>query len=205
MKKDFVTITPDTGGGSATPQVTAEPNFSAMPRKTSLTFAANGQPLNKVIEITQIGSFFQLFTFPNFTVSTTSSNQQYLLKMFLNSLDYDEVEFQGQTFNVPYYGVQTSKAVGVTLYDAFLDFNLLFSTEAINSLGITDFVADIESNAGGVKTLNMDYTQDETNLGVSEYRLSTKSIIGLNTLHQVTFYAIINGEKMQICRVENAV
>lgn len=127
-----------------------------------------------------------------------------MLKMFLDRLDYDEVEFQGKTFNVPYYGVQTSKATGVTLYDAFLDFHLLFSTEAINSLGITDFVADIESNSGGVKTLNMEYTQDETNLGVSEYRLVTKSLIGLNTLHQVTFYAIINNAKVQICRVENA-
>lgn len=127
-----------------------------------------------------------------------------MLKMFLDRLDYDEVEFQGKTFNVPYYVVRTSKATGVTLYDAFLDFHLLFSTETINSLEITDFVADIESNNGGVKTLNMEYTQDETNLGVSEFTLSTKSLIGLNTLYQVTFYAIINNTKVQICRVENA-
>lgn len=204
MRKDFITITPDGGGSGETGiQVTADANIGTAPRSTVLNFTTSGQSSEQV-EINQLGNLFQLFVFPNFTVSTTSPNQQYMLKMFLDSLDYDEVEFQGQTFNVPYYRVQTSKAVGVTLYDAFLDFNLLFSTAAINSLGITDFVADVESNAGGVKTLNMDYTQDETNLGVSEYKLSTKSIIGLNTLHQVTFHAIINGEKVQICRVENA-
>lgn len=176
-----------------------------MPRKTTLNFTANGQPLSKGIEISQIGSFFQLFAFPNFTLSTTSSSLQYMLKMFLDSLDYDEVEFQGQTFNVPYYRVQTSKATGVILYDAFLDFNLLFSTEAINGLQITNFVADVESNNGGISTVNLTLQQVETNLRVSEFTLSTKSLIGLSTLHQVTFYAIIDGAKVQICRVENAV
>lgn len=128
-----------------------------------------------------------------------------MLKMFLDRLDYDEVEFQGQTFNVPYYGVQTAKATEVTLYDAFLDFHLLFSTEAINGLQITEFVADIESNNGGVRTISLTPTQVETNLGVSEFTLGTKSLIGLQTLHQVTFHAIINNAKVQICRVENAV
>lgn len=82
---------------------------------------------------------------------------------------------------------------------------LLFSTEAINGLQITEFVADVESNNGGVSTRSLTPAQVETNLGVSEFTLSTKSLIGLNTLHQVTFYAIINNAKVQICRVENAV
>lgn len=204
MKKDFITVTPESGAGT-TVNVVADPNLAPMPRKTTLNFAADGQPLNKGIEVSQIGSFFQLFAFLNFTLSTTSPNQQYMLKMFLDRLDYDEVEFQGQTFNVPYYGVQTAKATGVTLYDVFLDFHLLFSTEAINGLQITEFVADVESNNGGVSTRSLTPARVETNLGVSEFTLSPKSLIGLNTLHQVTFYAIINNAKVQICRVENAV
>lgn len=53
MKKDFVTITPDSGGGSATPQVTAEPNVTAQSRSTTLNFNAAGQQL-KSVQVNQL-------------------------------------------------------------------------------------------------------------------------------------------------------
>lgn len=64
MKKDFVTITPDTGGGSATPQVTAEPNVTAQSRSTTLNFNANGQQL-KSVQVNQLGIPFFANILPN--------------------------------------------------------------------------------------------------------------------------------------------
>jgi hypothetical protein len=42
MKKDFITVTPDTGGGSQQVQVTADANPSFASRETTLNFSASG-------------------------------------------------------------------------------------------------------------------------------------------------------------------
>lgn len=47
MKKDFVTITPDTGGGSQQVQVTADANPSFASRETTLNFSASGGGFEK--------------------------------------------------------------------------------------------------------------------------------------------------------------
>lgn len=44
MKKDFLTITPESGGGgTASVNVTADPNPNFKSRETSLTFSATGR------------------------------------------------------------------------------------------------------------------------------------------------------------------
>lgn len=42
MKKDFLTITPDSGRGTAQVQVTADPNPTFASRSTLLNFSAGG-------------------------------------------------------------------------------------------------------------------------------------------------------------------
>ena len=42
MKKDFLTITPDSGGGTAQVQVVADPNGQPVSRSTTLNFSASG-------------------------------------------------------------------------------------------------------------------------------------------------------------------
>lgn len=42
MKKDFLTITPDSGGGTAEVSVSADLNPNFKSRETSLTFSAGG-------------------------------------------------------------------------------------------------------------------------------------------------------------------
>ena len=54
MKKDFITFTPEYGGGAANVQVTAEPNVTTQQRSTTLNFDANGQQL-KSVQVNQLG------------------------------------------------------------------------------------------------------------------------------------------------------
>lgn len=48
MKKDFITVLPDSGGGDAQVQVTADVNPSFASRETTINFNANGQVLKSV-------------------------------------------------------------------------------------------------------------------------------------------------------------
>lgn len=54
MKKDFLNVSPDTGGGSGTVTVTADPNLSATARSTTLNFNSAGQVL-KAVTANQMG------------------------------------------------------------------------------------------------------------------------------------------------------
>lgn len=48
MKKDFITVLPDSGGGDAQVQVTADVNPSFASRETTINFNANGQVMKSV-------------------------------------------------------------------------------------------------------------------------------------------------------------
>lgn len=48
MKKDFITVLPDSGGGDAQVQVTADVNPSFASRETTINFNANGQVLKSI-------------------------------------------------------------------------------------------------------------------------------------------------------------
>ena len=57
MKKDFLNVTPDSGGGDTQVNVTADANPSSKQRSTTLNFAASGgEPLQSVTAV-QAGSF----------------------------------------------------------------------------------------------------------------------------------------------------
>lgn len=42
MKKDFLTITPDSGGGTASVSAVADPNLLAKERSATINFSATG-------------------------------------------------------------------------------------------------------------------------------------------------------------------
>lgn len=42
MKKDFITVSPDTGGGTTQVNVVADPNSTLQSRSTTLNFSAGG-------------------------------------------------------------------------------------------------------------------------------------------------------------------
>lgn len=56
MKKDFLTITPDSGRGTAQAQVTADPNVLSKERSTTLNFSATGS-LTKAVKALQNPAF----------------------------------------------------------------------------------------------------------------------------------------------------
>lgn len=48
MKKDFLNVSPDTGEGSGTVTVTADPNLNFASRTTTLNFNADGEVLKRL-------------------------------------------------------------------------------------------------------------------------------------------------------------
>jgi hypothetical protein len=57
MKKDFITVTPDSGNGSEEVKVSADMNPQLKERRTTLTFSASGVP-NKTVETVQVSTTF---------------------------------------------------------------------------------------------------------------------------------------------------
>lgn len=93
MKKDFLNVTPDTGGGSGTVSVTADPNLNFASRTTALNFNANGETLKSVTAL-QFGNTI----IPQFYLSPTvgSSNDLWGLKI-TTTLELEE--FQTGAYN----------------------------------------------------------------------------------------------------------
>lgn len=100
MKKDFVTITPDTGGGSATPQVTAEPNVKAQSRSTTLNFNANGQQL-KSVQVNQLGIPWFINLSSNIQGELTSADTN--VGHSLKEVNFNPNGDGGDLPNVPYF------------------------------------------------------------------------------------------------------
>ena len=69
MKKDFLNVSPDTGGGGGTGTVTADPNLNFASRTTTLNFNADGEVL-KEVEALQFGNTI----IPQFYLSPTVSS-----------------------------------------------------------------------------------------------------------------------------------
>ena len=67
MKKDFLNISPESGGGSTQVSVTADPNLSFSQRSTTLNFSSTGGGLEKTVNALQYGvSLIPQFSFyPN--------------------------------------------------------------------------------------------------------------------------------------------
>lgn len=75
MKKDFLNISPESGGGSTQVSVTADPNLSFSQRSTTLNFSSTGGGgLEKTVNALQYGvSLIPQFSF---TPIVTSNNSQ---------------------------------------------------------------------------------------------------------------------------------
>lgn len=58
MKKDFLTVTPDSGNGSTPVTVTADPNQKFQSRETTLNFSASGTGIAKSVKTIQDGMPF---------------------------------------------------------------------------------------------------------------------------------------------------
>ena len=100
MKKDFVTITPDTGGGSVSVQVTAEPNVTAQSRSTTLNFDANGKQLKSVQVVQQgIPWFINVCTAIQGEITEPHTNIGHLLK----EVDFSPSGDGGSMPNIPFF------------------------------------------------------------------------------------------------------
>lgn len=86
MKKDFLNVSPDTGEGSGTVTVTADPNLNFASRTTTLNFNADGEVL-KEVEALQFGNTI----IPQFYLSPTvsSNNDSWGLKI-ITTLELEE-------------------------------------------------------------------------------------------------------------------
>lgn len=61
MKKDFLTVTPDSGNGSTPVTSTADPNEKFHSRETTLNFSASGADIAKSMKVFQDGMPFHFF------------------------------------------------------------------------------------------------------------------------------------------------
>lgn len=57
MKKDFLTITPESGGGTASVSAVADPNLLAKERSTTINFSATGGGLSRAVTAIQDPAF----------------------------------------------------------------------------------------------------------------------------------------------------
>ena len=57
MKKDFLTITSESGGGTASVSAVADPNFLAKERSTTINFSATGGGLSRAVTAIQDPAF----------------------------------------------------------------------------------------------------------------------------------------------------
>lgn len=100
MKKDFITVAPDSGGGSATVNVAADPNLGAQERSTTLNFAANGQPLKSVRAVQQgIPWFINLGTAIQGELTEPNTNVGHTLK----EVDFSPSGDGGSKPNIPFF------------------------------------------------------------------------------------------------------
>lgn len=96
MKKDFVTVSPDTGGGSGTVNVTADPNLSFAERNTTLNFSADGG-IQRAVDVLQFGNTI----IPQFYLSPTmgTNSQMWGLKLQTN-LELEEYSAGVYNFDI---------------------------------------------------------------------------------------------------------
>lgn len=101
MKKDFVNVTPDTGGGSASLTATADPNLGAQERSTTLQFSAAGGQALKSVKAVQSGIpwFFNLSSAIQGELTSAQTNVGHTLK----ELDFSPSGDGGDIPNVPFF------------------------------------------------------------------------------------------------------
>ena len=101
MKKDFLTITPESGeGGTASVSAVADPNLLAKERSTTINFSATGEGLSRAVTATQDPAFVyhilsNLYNFEG------SDNSGYKVEngIFVIPLQWQDTYFELKVFN----------------------------------------------------------------------------------------------------------
>lgn len=144
MQKDFITATPDTGGGNGTINVTASKNTYSSGRSTSLTISGAG--VTKIIDILQLGVFYPIIDL-GFIIDGTISGMEFEKRYTESSKTLEAV------FNYP------KNALLLSNFTYFGVFNLgAFRPEVVITTGW--FIDTIEITVIGNSPKTFTYTSD---------------------------------------------
>ena len=142
MQKDFITATPDTGGGNGTINVTASKNTSSEGRSTSLIIS--GARVTKLINISQSGVLYPIIDL-GFIIDGTISGMDFEKRYIESSKTLEAV------FNYPKTALLSSN------YTYFGVFNLgAFRPEVVITTGW--FIDTIEITVVGNSPKTFTYT-----------------------------------------------
>lgn len=111
MKKDFLTITPDSGGGTAEVSVSADPNPTFASRSTSLNFSAGGGGISKSLIVSQLGVPFVLNKFLQLINSQEVDIQDSNCKFVNGALTFSNLIFPIQIIS----STEFSDSIGLTV------------------------------------------------------------------------------------------
>lgn len=101
MKKDFLTITPESGeGGTASVSAVADPNLLAKERSTTINFSATGGGLSRAVTAIQDPAFVY-HILSNLCNFEDSANSGYKVEngTFVIPLQWQETDFKLKVFN----------------------------------------------------------------------------------------------------------
>lgn len=101
MKKDFLTITPESGeGGTASVSAVADPNLLAKERSTTINFSATGGGLSRAVTAIQDPAFVY-HILSNLCNFEDSANSGYKVEngIFVIPLQWQDTHFELKVFN----------------------------------------------------------------------------------------------------------
>ena len=100
MKKDFLTITPESGEGTASVSAVADPNLLAKERSTTINFSATGEGLSRAVTAIQDPAFVY-HILSNLCDSEGSANSGYKVEngIFVIPLQWQDIRFELKVFN----------------------------------------------------------------------------------------------------------
>lgn len=185
MEKDFLNVAPDSGGGSSTIVVTAEPNATFKSRTSTLRAASSG--LTKAITVQQMGSPI----FGSLSIAVHTEEQPPIMT-------------SSTSFSVNGSGVLTEtrditiefSSCNFTLY-----FDILVNKKIIDS--VTQKSAIIETSGTGV-SLDTEYISSSTVPGTDYYKFSYNKNWDVNVSNNsATFnftFAINDGGKVELLK-----
>lgn len=101
MKKDFLTITPESGeGGTASVSAVADPNLLAKERSTTINFSATGEGLSRAVTAIQNPAFvYQIVSNMYNCDPLQTANYRIENGVFVAPLSYIEINFKLQVFD----------------------------------------------------------------------------------------------------------
>ena len=99
MKKDFLTITPESGGGTASVSAVADPNLLAKERSTTINFSATGGLSRAVTAIQDPAFVYHILS--NLCNFEDSANSGYKVEngIFVIPLQWKDTDFKLKVFN----------------------------------------------------------------------------------------------------------